>query len=252
MTPFIPNIIAQAAEPPGLLERFPLAYVLIAIAAVGYFLLQLGIIKNKAVAAVGGLLIAGAAITASWSQVTSLENVILLLFVGLATFGCVCFVTLREPVYAALGFATAVLSSCGVLFMQYAYFVSAATMIVYAGATIIIFLFVLMFAQKEHLQTYDLRLNNPLMAAIVAGVVLGLVYYGASNLKLTPITKEALESRRYTAVNVANDAPAKTAELGRGLYTDYLFTVEIAGTLLLVATIGAIGVASRTLESDTP
>lgn len=246
------TIIAQSTTAPSLTAQDILPYVCIILGAAGYFALQYGVLRNKAVGAVGVLLLTAAGVLAAWSEVTSLETLTLFLFVAMAILGCSCFVTLREPVYAALGFATAVLSSCGVLFMQYAYFVAAATMIVYAGATIIIFLFVLMFAQKEHLQTYDLRLNNPLLASIVAGCVLALVYFGATHSNLVPARPEMLASRVHTNVSVAGNVPGKTAELGRGLYTDYLFTVEIAGTLLLVATIGAIGVASRTLEADTP
>ncbi len=200
---------------------------------------------------VGIVLLIAAGLLATWHQVTSLDNLVMVLFFGLATAGAVSFVTIREPIYAALGFATTILSSCGILFMQYAYFVSAATMIVYAGATIIIFLFVLMFAQQGHLQTYDLKLNTPLVSGIIAAVVLGLIYYSILNTELVPVTADALSTRPHSTA-LTLPAPSRTAELGRGLYTDYLFTVEIAGTLLLVATIGAISVASRSAEADTP
>lgn len=246
------TLIAQSTMASSLTAQNLLPYVCIILGVAGYFALQHGVLRNRAVGAVGVLLLIAAGVIAAWNEVTSLETLTLFLFIAMAILGCSCFVALREPVYAALGFATAVLSSCGVLFMQYAYFVAAATMIVYAGATIIIFLFVLMFAQKEHLQTYDLRLNNPLLAAIVAGCVLTLVYYGATHSNLVPAKPEVLASRAHTNVSEAGALAGKTTELGRGLYTDYLFTVEIAGTLLLVATIGAIGVASRTLEADTP
>jgi NADH-quinone oxidoreductase subunit J len=246
------NIIAQSTAAPSLAAQDVLPYACIILGAIGYFALQYGVLRNRAVGAIGVLLLAAAGVLAAWNEVTSLDTLTLFLFVALAILGSSCFVVLREPVYAALGFATAVLSSCGVLFMQYAYFVAAATMIVYAGATIIIFLFVLMFAQKEHLQTYDLRLNNPLLASIVAGCVLALIYFGATHTNLQAATPEAVASRAHTNVAAPGTVPGKVAELGRGLYTDYLFTVEIAGTLLLVATIGAIGVASRTLEADTP
>jgi NADH-quinone oxidoreductase subunit J len=248
-----PTLLAQTeTAAPSLLDRFPLAYICIALGALGYFALQFGVLKSRAVAAIGILLLIAAGGLAASQQVVSLETIVLIAFIGLALFGCVCFVTLREPVYAALGFATAVLSSCGVLFMQYAYFVSAATMIVYAGATIIIFLFVLMFAQKEHLQTYDLRLNTPLVSIAVAGLLFALIYYGVTQTKLTPASPAALATRSQTVAIAQAEAPAKTPELGRGLYTDYLVLVEVAGTLLLIATIGAIGVASRSLEADTP
>ncbi len=250
MFDLFPKLVAQSAlDKLGVADYSLMGYWCIALCGIGYVALQYGMLRNRAIAVVGAVFLAAAALLSTWHQVSSLDTLVLVLFFGLAGMGCISFVTFREPVYAALGFATAVLSSCGVLFMQHAYFVSAATMIVYAGATIIIFLFVLMFAQHERLQTYDLRLNAPVLSAIVCAVLFAVIYYGILNSNLVAAELEALQSRPGANQN----DPAimgSTSELGRGLYTDYLFTVEIAGTLLLVATIGAIGVAARSNEME--
>jgi len=150
----------------GNLSQILLLVILLGTAA--YLLLQHGLVKSKMMAAAGGTLLGVAALMAFTSIPMQLESVVRMCFSILAVAGGVAFITAREPVHAALGFATAVLSSCGVMFMQSAYFIAAATMIVYAGATIIIFLFVLMFAQKAKLQWYDVQLTSPYIASAVA------------------------------------------------------------------------------------
>ncbi|MCU0716890.1 MAG: NADH-quinone oxidoreductase subunit J [Pirellula sp.] len=236
------------------------------LGAIGYLLIQEGVVRGKGFIA-GGIAAwtVSAGIALAWMPV-SLDSFILYAFCALATGGGVAFLTARQPVYAALGFTTAVLSTSGVLFMQSALFIAAATMIVYAGATIIIFLFVLMFAQQSELRAYDLNLTNPYLATSI-GVVM---FVAIAVCVLEPGT---IPSRRADATRPYSEAtlgaaegtipitagtempqvpnplvpsiPDSTAELGRSLYTDYLAAVELAGAVLLVATIGAIALATR-------
>ena len=246
------GILAQTGlDKLGIADWSLMGYWCIALGFIGYLCLQFGVLRSRTMSLIGGVLLLVAALLASWHEVTSLDTLILMLFFGLAGIGATLFAVAREPVYSALGFATAVLSSCGVLFMQYAYFVAAATMIVYAGATIIIFLFVLMFAQHEHLQTYDLRLNNPVVSGLVSAIILGLIYYCVDTTVLVPVKPEAMLTRQQSVAPLEVNN-GQTAGLGRTIYTDYLYTVEMAGTLLLVATIGAIVVAARSSEIDLP
>ena len=126
----------------GIVDWHLMAFVCIAFGAIGYYALQYGLLRSKSSSIVGVVLLVSAGILASITLKSSLETFILLSFCGLATGGGIAFLTVRQPIYAALGFATAILASSGVLFVESALFVAAATMIVYAGATIIIFLFV--------------------------------------------------------------------------------------------------------------
>ncbi len=160
------------------------------------------------------------------------------------------FLVARQPVQAALGFATAIISGAGVLFMQSALFVAAATIIVYAGATIIIFLFVLMFSQQLSLETYELKLTRPLLATIVGGIFLSILVYSLHSVEDVTIDTKSSSIARPLSAETKLSIPSSTAGLGRSMFTEYLFTVELAGTLLLAATVGAIAVAQRTLEVD--
>ena len=69
-------------------------------------------------------------------------------------------ITSRDPVYAALWFALATLGVCGLFLLQSAPFLAAATIIVYAGAIIVTFLFVIMLAQQQGRSVYDHRARD--------------------------------------------------------------------------------------------
>jgi NADH:ubiquinone oxidoreductase subunit 6 (subunit J) len=79
--------------------------------------------------------------------------------------------TQSTPVHAALSFALVVLASCGLFLLQAAPFLMAATIIVYAGAIVVTFLFVIMLAQQEGPSNADQRSREPFLAS-VAGCVL--------------------------------------------------------------------------------
>ena len=236
--------------------------------AAGYLLVQEGIVRHKFMLGLGLVSLAASAIFAARFLPPTLDAYIVFLFCIVATGGGVGFLTAREPVYAALGFATAVLSTCGILFMQSAMFIAAATMIVYAGATIIIFLFVLMFAQQTDLRVYDIKLTNPYLAGAIGTVMMITITYCVTHDGSFPLRKvdssrlmsEALlpddlqseqakiefdRQKLQSANSGPGIVPQTTAGLGRSLYTDYLIAVELAGTVLLVATIGAIALATK-------
>jgi NADH-quinone oxidoreductase subunit J len=270
--------LAQQSVDPGNLARVPgthfaghfskvmLASIL--LGGVAYWLMQYGVVKNK-FATWGGMGLFAIGILFAFAAIPTDDSTALIRFCFsiLAVSGGLGFIVAREPVHAALGFATAVLSSCGVLFMQEAYFVAAATMIVYAGATIIIFLFVLMFAQQTNLRAYDLKLTNPLLASVIATtLVITITWSVAEEGEILPIK---LDTTRVNSLAAPPDAdgsaapmptrgmsdeqanrfvPSKTSGLGRAMYTDYLMAIELAGTILLVATIGAIVLAQRPVE----
>jgi NADH-quinone oxidoreductase subunit J len=269
----MPSFFAQS-DPTGFSTRVsgtwnPAMIVPIVLGAIGYVLLQCGIVKGKQWAWLGIICLVGAIGGSAYFIPPSFENYIAFLFCALAAGGSVGFLTAREPVYAALGFATAVLSISGIMFMQSALFVAAANMIVYAGAIIIIFLFVLMFAQQTTLQTYDVKLTNPYFAASVGAVVLGALAYcltadGAiPQVKRDPtrLMSEAIPPTRFISeggneaisklkkreseTGTISAAPSTTVGLGRSLYTDYLLAVALAGTILTVAAVGAIALGTK-------
>jgi NADH-quinone oxidoreductase subunit J len=170
------------------------------------------------------------------------------LFACAAIVCAVLMITNRNPVYSALWFALATLSTCGLFLLQYAAFLAAATIIVYAGAIVVTFVFVIMLAQQSGATIYDQRSRQPLIATVGVFVLLAAL---VATLKVSSGDPLKVEQSERPAV-VANPLSQPTGErlgmmndLGRALFGDYLFAVELAGTLLLVATIGAIAIAPR-------
>ncbi len=170
-------------------------------------------------------------------------------------------ITDRNPVYAALWFAVTTLAVCGLFLLSSAPFLAAATVIVYAGAIVVTFLFVIMLAQQAGATNYDQRAYQPAAATIAAFVLLGcflvaLQSWGATGESLAAEAEQPAANRQRflhpsesqqanRLSRPAGDDLGSLRNVGRSLFTDYLFAVEIAGTVLLIATIGAIAIAPR-------
>jgi NADH-quinone oxidoreductase subunit J len=175
-------------------------------------------------------------------------------FAAAAIISGAFMVTSRDPVYAALWFALATLGVCGLFMLQAAPFLAAATIIVYAGAIIVTFLFVIMLAQQTGRSFYDQRARTPIMAIVASWLMLGALLWNFQ--KWQPVEPVESTGPAMTA-EVASNPLSRPADaeaintlraLGRSLFGDYLYAVEICGTLLLIAAIGAIAIAPRRAE----
>jgi len=176
------------------------------------------------------------------------ENALFYTFGGSALLCGTLMITCRNPVYGALWFALATLATCGLFLVQGAPFLSAATIIVYAGAIIVTFLFVMMLAQQSGATAYDQRARQPLIAILAAFTLVGalLVTLDRSPAALQPAPPVAqIEIANPLSHPGEHESLGTLRGLGRSLFGDYLFAVEVAGTLLLVASIGAIAIAPR-------
>src|SRR5262245_10862601 len=141
----------------------------------------------------GGLAIVLAGILVIRTGGVSVESVLFYTFSGIAVLSGGLLVTQPNPARAALAFALVVLSTCGLFLLQAAPFLMAATTIIYAGAIIVTFLFVLMLAQQEERSDADWRSREPLLASVAGFVLLGALL---AVLQLTyhhPKTNAALE-----------------------------------------------------------
>src|SRR5262249_31627347 len=105
------------------------------------------------------------------------EVVLFSLFAAVAVVSGILLVTQRNSARAALSFALVVLSTCGLFLLQAAPFLAAATAIVYAGAIVVTFLFVIMLAQQEGISDADFRSREPLLSAISGFILLGVLLY---------------------------------------------------------------------------
>src|SRR5260370_1101291 len=105
------------------------------------------------------------------------ETVLFYAFSAIAIMAGGLLITQRNPVRAALSFALVVLSTCGLFLLQAAPFLMAATIIIYAGAIIVTFLFVIMLASQAGISDADARTREPLLATALGFLLLGCLIY---------------------------------------------------------------------------
>jgi NADH-quinone oxidoreductase subunit J len=155
--------------------------------------------------------------------------------------GAIGVVISRNPVHAAL-MLVMTLFGVAVLFVeQGANFLAAVQVIVYAGAIVVLFLFVIMFLgvdRLENLAEEPLPLQRPLAALLV---VLGL-----AGVLLLAIGAHWSTGARQVAGALQNQKGGDVAALGRSVFTTYLFPFEITAALLVIAVVGAVVLARRT------
>jgi NADH-quinone oxidoreductase subunit J len=192
-----------------------------------------------------------------------------------AIAGGLLTVTSRDPVHSALWFASVVLSTSGLFLLAGAQFLAAGTVIVYAGAIIVTFLFVIMLAQMEGRATYDRAARMPFRASWTCFMLFFAILWSLLHVHSPAVTPSAVKidarlprvrelasqakprsaaavgrlvaraDRPTARINDANGLPKPhVAGLGETLFTDHLVTVELAGSLLFVALIGAVAIAS--------
>lgn len=239
-------LIAQDANPISL----PVALGLpILLGAAGYLLAVASPLRRKSVPAAVCLLAAAICGWVFWwlPEPSVVEGTLAVVFAALMLMaGCGMQVE-ANPVYAALWFALVILNTCGMFLMQGAAFVSAATIIVYAGAIVVTFLFVIMLARQTGSSIYDKRFRNPALSIALGGVLLAVFVHAFG--QPTPPAGGA----DVVAAPVSSPTPADpdtVAVLGRSLFVDHLWSVEVAGVLLLVATFGTILIALETRASE--
>lgn len=159
--------------------------------------------------------------------------------------GAIGVVVNANPVHAALSLV-ATLFGVAVLFVaQQANFLAAVQVIVYAGAIVVLFLFVIMLLgvdRSEDLSTEPLVGQRP--AAIVLGVLMG------AGLVAVVVTSTITGLPSASAAwDRSNDGGNDISQIGRLLFSDQLFAFEITSLLLVIAVVGAV-VLARTQKGD--
>jgi NADH-quinone oxidoreductase subunit J len=169
-------LLGAAASPP--FEWWPIALPLLVGGTAIYLLLP----RPRAYPVLWGaglgliaLVLAGVLLTRS--GVVSPETVLFWTFSATGIVAGALLVTQHNPARAALSFTLVVLSTCGLFLLLAAPFLMAATIIIYAGAIIVTFLFVIMLAQQIGLSDADDRSREPLLATVTGFILLGTLLF---------------------------------------------------------------------------
>jgi len=165
------------------------------------------------------------------------EQIVFYVFAALLVFSAGMVVTMRNPVHAAIFLVLAFFASSAIWLLLEAEFLAIALVLVYVGAVMVLFLFVVMmldinFAQMREGFARWLPVGGAVavVMAIAMTAVLGAGRYGAD--------KVSIPVRHAADYN-------NTAELGGVLYTEYVYPFEIAAVILLVAIVAAITLTLR-------
>ena len=154
--------------------------------------------------------------------------------------GAVGVVVARNPVHSAL-MLVMTLFGVAVLFVeQQANFLAAVQVIVYAGAIVVLFLFVIMFLgvdRQESLEKEPLRAQRPL--------AVGLIVLGLAGLLLMGFGAHWSVGARSVAGRSQGQPGGDVAALGKSVFTTYLFAFEVTSALLVIAVVGAVVLARR-------
>lgn len=150
-------------------------------------------------------------------------------------------VTSRNPVYCALWFGMTLLGTAGLFLFSGAQFLAVATIVVYAGAILVTFLFVLMLATPTGASVPDRLSWEPMLSAATGAVLVGVLTMTLGGLILqTPATMADREQ-----VMLADE---HMAQIGGELFGRHLVSVEIGATLLMVALVGATAIVAHSKE----
>lgn len=159
--------------------------------------------------------------------------------------GALGVVLLKNPVHNALSLV-ATLFGVAVLFVnQGAYFLAAIQVIVYAGAIVILFLFVIMLLGVDR-ETDEGR--EPLVAQRPLAIATGAAILGLSLVALLSAGQRATGARSDLGSLTSRDLPDINL-LAEVLFTKYVYAFEITAVLLTVAVVGAVVLSKRTNES---
>jgi len=141
----------------------------------------------------------------------------------------------RNPVTSAMFLVLTIISMAGLFVLLHAFFLAAVQIIVYAGAVIVLFLFVIMLLDLKEEQRRKIKLF---------GLVAGLVSVGA----IITIALKALRATQPGAQLPAPQAEGSTDALGKLLFTQYVLPFEVISILLLVAMVGVILLSKKDLK----
>ncbi|MGB9687751.1 NADH-quinone oxidoreductase subunit J [Thermogutta sp.] len=169
----------------------------------------------------------------------------------LVTLGsAVAMITSLRPLYSALWFGMTVLGTAGLILYHGAEFVSMALIVVYIGAILVVFLFLIMLDEPRGQAGFNRRSWEPFIASLAGVVLIGLVSGSALEaLRPQDAQNEATQTALLSAEKAASSlVPTKTLELGEELFGAFPLAVEGLGLLLMLGLIGATAIITRPLE----
>jgi NADH-quinone oxidoreductase subunit J len=165
------------------------------------------------------------------------EEILFYVFGAILVFAAGMVITVRNPVFAALFLVLAFFTSAALWILLEAEFLAITLVLVYVGAVMVLFLFVVMMLDINLAPLQEGFTRYLPVGIVVAGIVVAEIYFAvnAEHFGLQAVAEPVRHSADYS----------NTRELGRILYTAYAYPFEIASAILLVAIVAAIALTLR-------
>lgn len=228
-----------------------LIYMLVGLGAIGVYLLlpRAGRSYRTAGRIVACATLAGLGILVS-SKMRSIAGpqAYFYVFAGLAVVFATCVITQTRPVYSALYFILVMINVAALLLLMEAEFLAIALVIIYGGAILVTYLFVIMLSQQSGEAFYDRQARGPLAACIAGFLVVATTGSALTDFLSSP---DALPSvLQIERGGQALDDLGNTQAVGLVVLNHYVVVLQIAGVLLLLAMAGAVAIASKKFPPD--
>jgi NADH-quinone oxidoreductase subunit J len=163
------------------------------------------------------------------------QTITFYLFSFVLIAGALGVITSRNPIYAALFLVLSFVTAAGLWMLLFAEFLALTLILVYVGAVMVLFLFVVMMLDINFDKLREGFRQNAFVAALVGLVMLAemAILLSGKAMGLT------------TAMPGAPQAVSNTKELGRVLYTEYILPFELSAVVLVIAMVAAIALTLR-------
>ena len=257
-------------------------YALLAATALGAVGLYLMLPREKAPLARLGLLLGGMAVVGFFLYLVGKVSqsalpaggppVYFYLFGLIMIGGAVGVVCQPKPVYAALYFVLITLAGAGMFVLLLAEFMAIVLIVIYAGAILVTYVFVIMLASQGSVggqvvaPEYDRKASEPFVAVLVAFLLIGATLQTLLPGEGHDIAQANIKkSDRLMVLNLGESTEVPTTDpfvasvanppssiqvLGVNLYSKYALSLELAGILLTIALVGAVVISRKGEETQ--
>jgi NADH-quinone oxidoreductase subunit J len=166
-----------------------------------------------------------------------METVLFFIFAAMALLSALLVVAnpfSRNPVTSAMFLVLTMVWLAGLFVLLHAFFLAAVQILVYAGAVMVLFLFVIMLLDLKEEERRRIRLTGLAAGVVSVGTILAIF--------ITSLSQSSVAGPRTPTLE------GQTPELGRLLFEHYLLPLEIVGVLLLVAMVGVVLLSKKDLK----
>jgi NADH-quinone oxidoreductase subunit J len=176
------------------------------------------------------------------------EMILFFIFGAVSLIGAIAVISFRHPIYSALSLIVTFFAQAGLFVLLGAHFVAAVQVIVYAGAIMVLFLFVIMLLNLGTLSAKGALTGKLKGVAVILGILLAAqgIYIAVNALKNTEVGSPEAQA----AAAAAAEKSFTTYNIGELLFSKYLLPFEVTSLILLAALIGVIVLVKRDNQTE--